>query len=67
MYLATFLIVLSVSLASFSWLFLVLSIIMMFFFQREALIEERYCQKIFGEEYKHYIQHTSRWIGFPKY
>ena len=67
MYLATFLIVLSVSLASFSWLFLVLSIIMMFFFQREALIEERYCQKIFGEAYKEYIRHTSRWIGFPKY
>ena len=67
MYLATFLIVISVSITSFSWLFLILSIIMMFFFQREALIEERYCQKIFGQEYKDYIQHTSRWIGFPKY
>ena len=67
MYLATFFIVISVSIASFSWLFLVLSIIMMFFFHREALIEERYCQKIFGEEYKDYIEHTSRWIGFPKY
>ena len=66
MYLATFLIVISVSIASFSWLFLILSIIMMFFFQREALIEERYCQKIFGKEYKDYIHHTSRWIGFPK-
>jgi protein-S-isoprenylcysteine O-methyltransferase Ste14 len=39
---------------------------MMFFFQKEALIEERYCIKIFGEEYKDYIQHTSRWIGIPK-
>ena len=67
MYLATFFIVISVSIASFSWLFLILSIIMMFFFHREALIEERYCQKIFGEEYKDYIQNTPRWIGFPKY
>ena len=64
MYLATFFIVISVSIASFSWLFLVFSIIMMFFFHREALIEERYCQKKFGEEYKDYIRHTSRWIGF---
>ena len=66
MYFATFIITLSVSIASFSWLFLVLSIIMMFFFQKEALIEERYCQKIFGKEYKDYIQCTSRWIGLPK-
>jgi protein-S-isoprenylcysteine O-methyltransferase Ste14 len=66
MYLATFLIVLSVSIVSLSWLFLVLSIIMMFFFHREALIEEEYCQKIFSEEYKDYIQHTSRWVGLPK-
>ena len=66
MYLATFLIVISVSIASYSWLFLILSIIMMFFFQREALIEEEYCQKIFGEEYKEYIQNTPRWIGLIK-
>ena len=66
MYLATFFIVISVSIATFSWLFLVLSIIMMFFFHRGALIEEKYCLKIFNQEYKYYIQHTSRWIGFPK-
>ena len=66
MYLATFFIVIGVSIASISWLFLVLGIIMIFFFQREALIEERFCQKIFGEEYKDYIQQTSRWMGLPK-
>ena len=52
MYLSTFLIVLSVSIASVSWLFLVISIIMMFFFYKEALIEERFCLKTFGDEYK---------------
>ena len=67
MYLSTFIIVLGVAIASISWFFLVLCFIIMFFFQKEALIEERYCQKIFGEEYKHYIQNTSKWIGFPKY
>jgi len=67
MYFATFIIALSASIASLSWLFLVLSIIMMFFFRKEALIEERYCLKIFGEEYKDYIQNTPRWIGFLKF
>ena len=66
MYLATFFIVFSVSIASFSWLFLVLSIVMMFFFHREALIEEEYCMSIYGDEYNNYIQHTARWIGFRK-
>ncbi|MFE3845416.1 methyltransferase family protein [Thermoplasmatota archaeon] len=66
MYLSTFIITLSVSIASFSWLFFVLSILMMFFFHKEALIEERFCLEIFSEEYKNYIQHTSRWIGLPK-
>jgi len=66
MYFATFIIAISVSIVSLSWLFLLLSIIMMFFFQKEALIEERYCLEIFGEGYRNYIQYTSRWIGLPK-
>ena len=66
MYLSTFIITLSVSIASFSWFFLVLTFFMMFFFYWEALIEERVCLEIFGEEYKDYIQQTSRWIGIPK-
>ena len=66
MYFATFIITLSASIASLSWLFLVLSIFMMFFFQKEALIEERYCLEIYSEDYKVYLQHTSRWIGLPK-
>ena len=66
MYLATFVITLGVSIASISWLFFVLSILMMFFFHKEALIEERFCLEIFGEEYNNYMQYASRWIGIPK-
>ena len=66
MYFATFIIAVSASIASLSWLFLVLSIIMVFFFHKEALIEERYCLEIYSEDYKVYLQHTSRWIGLPK-
>jgi len=66
MYFATFIVALSVCIATISWLFLILTILMMFFFHKEALIEERYCLEIFGEEYKDYFQHTPRWIGLPK-
>lgn len=66
MYLATFIITLSVSIASLSWLFLLLTIIMIFLFHKEALIEERYCLELFGEEYADYLQHIPRWIGIPK-
>ena len=66
MYFATFIIVLSVSIASISWLFFVLCALMMFFFHKEALIEERFCLEIFGEDYENYKRLTSRWIGFLK-
>ena len=66
MYFATFIIVLSVAISSLSWLFLVFSIFMMFFFYKEALIEERFCLEIFDSDYKDYLQHTPRWIGITK-
>ena len=66
MYLATFIIALSASIASISWLFFLLDIIMMFLFRKEAIIEERYCLKIFGEGYNDYLKNTPRWIGLPK-
>jgi protein-S-isoprenylcysteine O-methyltransferase Ste14 len=66
MYLSTFIITLSVSIASISWLFFILSVIMMFFFHKEALIEERFCLKIYGKEYNNYLNQTPRWIGLSK-
>ena len=66
MYLATFFITLSVSIASVSWLFFILCMLMMFFFYKEALIEERYCLEMYGKEYMKYKQKTPRWIGFSK-
>ena len=66
MYFATFIIALSVCIVTISWLFLILTILMMFFFHKEALIEERYCLVKFGEDYKDYLLHIPRWIGLPK-
>jgi len=66
MYLATFLITLSISIASMSWLFFILIVLMMFFFYKEACIEERLCLEIFSNEYKEYLNHVQRWIGRKK-
>ncbi|MFC2019266.1 methyltransferase family protein [Chloroflexota bacterium] len=66
MYLAMFLIYISTSLASASWLFLLLSIITFFLIRVEAILEERYCLDKYGAAYRQYMNRTPRWIGLPK-
>jgi protein-S-isoprenylcysteine O-methyltransferase Ste14 len=66
MYLATFLICLSSGIATVSLPFMFLSIIMALCFYQEALIEERYCLKRYGNAYGEYLNNTHRWIGVPK-
>ena len=66
MYLSTFFICLGSGIATASWLFIFISIIMVFCFYKEALIEERYCLKRYDKTYQEYINKTSRWIGVHK-
>jgi protein-S-isoprenylcysteine O-methyltransferase Ste14 len=66
MYLATFLICLASGIATVSLLFIFLSIIMALCLYQEALIEERYCFKRYGNVYKEYINSTYRWIRVTK-
>ncbi len=66
MYLATFLICIGSGIASLSFLFIFISIIMVFCFHKEALIEERYCLDRYGSAYQEYLNNVPRWIGLPK-
>jgi protein-S-isoprenylcysteine O-methyltransferase Ste14 len=66
MYLATFFICLGSGIATVSWLFIFLSIIMALCFYQEAIIEERYCINRYGSAYHEYINRAHRWIGVPK-
>jgi len=66
MYVATFFICLGSGIASVSFLFIFLSIIMVFCLQKEALIEERYCLHKYGGAYQAYLNNVPRWIGIPK-
>ena len=65
MYLATFIICLGTSIATLSWLFLFLSVIMILCFHQEAIVEERYCLKKYGSAYQEYLDSVPRWLGVP--
>ncbi len=57
---------LGVGVASASWLFLVLSAILMVITHFMVVIEERSCLNKFGNAYRKYMDRTPRWIGLPK-
>jgi len=63
MYLATFFICLGAGISSGSWIFIILCIIMMICFHKEALVEEKVCLEKFGDAYREYLYQVPRWIG----
>jgi len=66
MYITIALFLLGVSIASASWLFLLLSIIFTILNSLRTLHEERYCLDKYGDAYREYMDRTPRWLGIPK-
>lgn len=66
MFVSGFLTFIGVSIASASWIFLLLSIVTMILENFIAIPEERYCLKAYGDSYREYLNRTPRWIGIPK-
>ena len=64
--LASFLIFLGAGIASASWLFLLLSIVLIVLSLVLIRVEERHCLEKFGDAYREYMNRTPRWIGLPK-
>ena len=64
--LGTVLPLIGAGIASASWLFLLLSLILMVISHFLAIKEETATTKKFGDAYKKYIARTPRWIGIPK-
>ena len=60
------LIFISITIASISWVFLILTIIMGIFHLIYAPTEERFCLSKYGDAYREYMKKTPRWIGIPK-
>ena len=66
MYITTALFLIGVSIASASWLFLLLSIIFTIFNSLRTIHEERFCLEKYGNAYREYMNRTPRWIRIPK-
>ena len=65
-YIALFMIIISISIMSLSWVFLLIAIICGIHLILVAPVEEKYCLEKYGNLYGDYIKRTPRWIGFPK-
>ena len=65
-YVALFLIIISISIMSLSWVFLLIAIICGIHLIIVAPVEEKYCLKKYGKVYQEYIERTPRWMGLQK-
>lgn len=66
LYLASLFLYFSVSIASASWVFLLVFVAQSFLTRIAAIEEERFCLEKYGEAYREYIDKTPRWMGLPK-
>ena len=66
LYIALFTIIISISIMSVSWVFLLIAMICGIHLIKVAPVEEEYCLKKYGKLYQEYIEITPRWIGLPK-
>jgi len=49
-----------------SWLYLLLTIVLLILLNAILSAEERYCLETYGDAYRTYMSRTPRWIGIPK-
>jgi protein-S-isoprenylcysteine O-methyltransferase Ste14 len=66
MYVASFLAPIGAGIASASWLFLLLAVLVTVTHFMNAIFEERLCLEAYGGVYQKYLNRTPRWIGVPK-
>ena len=66
MYIGMLLMHIGLGVASASWLYIVLALILIFLLNAFVSVEESYCLHRYGDDYLKYKEKTPRWIGFPK-
>lgn len=66
MYIGDFLVLISVAIASLSWIFLLVAFISLIVNYVAVISEERECLAKFGEKFQKYMDSMPRWIGKPK-
>jgi protein-S-isoprenylcysteine O-methyltransferase Ste14 len=55
-----------IGIACSSWLYLLLTAILMIMLNTGLPSEERFCLYLYGDDYRKYMNRTPRWIGIPK-
>ncbi len=66
LYFFSFVTFVGTGIAAASWLFLLLSAMVMVLFAYYARAEEGDCLEQFGDGYREYMRRTPRWLGFPR-
>jgi len=66
MYVGMLLIQIGLGIACASWLYLLLTVVLMILLNANSSAEERYCLYRYGDDYRKYMNRTPRWIGIPK-
>lgn len=65
-YMTIFVQLIGVGIASASWVFLLLTAVLIFLWRFLAIAEERFCLEKYGESYLQFMNRTPRWIGMPE-
>jgi len=66
MYIGLLLMQIGLGIACTSWLYLLLTVVLMILLNTILSSEERYCLHRYGDAYQKYMNSTPRWIGIPK-
>jgi protein-S-isoprenylcysteine O-methyltransferase Ste14 len=66
LYFSFFITFVGVGVASASWIFLLLSVVIMILQSNLVIAEERGCLENYGDVYQEYLNRTPRWLGIPK-
>jgi len=65
-YVGMLLMQIGIAVACTSWLYLLLTVVLLILLNAILSAEERYCLDTYGDAYKKYMDRTPRWIGIPK-
>ncbi len=66
MYIGMILMQIGLGIACSSWLYLLLTVVLLILLNANLSAEERYCLYRYGDDYRKYVNKTPRWIGIPK-
>ena len=66
MYIGLILMQIGLGIICSSWLYLLLTLVLLILLNENLSAEERYCLYRYGDSYREYVNRTPRWIGIPK-